>query len=525
MAKKAKTTNTIDTLPERHLLEQAEWAAESFAAYSSKEVDEIVETVAARAAEKALFYAEWAVKETGYGVAEDKAYKNIGCSTGLVQFYRDQDFTGYQVDHSNKIVKFARPAGVVLALVPSTNPIATTYFKILIGLKSRNAVIISPHPAAKECCAAVCDDLAQMAEKAGAPKGVIQVVRKPTVPLVGALMQSDRVNVILATGGPAMVRAAYSSGNPALGVGPGNVPHYVDKTADIEKAAQRIVHGVSFDNNLPCTCDSVVIADREIGDQLADTMVKKGAHAVNEEDEKQRLAEFLFPEGIYNHGAIGKSAEWIAHEAGIKVKPGTKVLGVEIFKIDHEEVFSREKMFPVVGFLKVDGLAAALRAARSMIRMGGSGHSAAIHSNTPDAIISWGSSLRVYRVAVNGVATLTSSGYESGLPPTVTIGTGYFGRSSVGENVGPGHLVHWTHLAYNQDPAEVMGDIDAALSRWDDQRGCRATPEIRRVTPDNLQSEPIASIGNEEVTSMVRAEIKNVIREIVLEELGSTLKQ
>jgi acetaldehyde dehydrogenase/alcohol dehydrogenase len=524
MVKDAESASKIETLPERHVLEQAEWAAESFASYASREVDDIVEAVAARAAEKALYYAEWAVKETGYGVAEDKAYKNIGCSTGLVKFYRDQDFTGYEIDHNHKIVKFARPAGVVLALVPSTNPIVTTYFKILICLKSRNAVIISPHPAAKACCAAVCDDLAEVAEKAGAPRGAIQVVRNPTVPLVGALMKSDRVSVTLATGGPAMVRAAYSSGNPALGVGPGNVPHYVDKTADIKKAAERIVQSVSFDNSLPCTCDSVVIADREIGDDLADAMVKRGTHAVGAGEEKERLAEFLFPDGAYNHSAIGKSAEWIAHEAGIKIKDGTKVLGVEILKVDEEEVFSHEKMFPVVGFLKVDGLKGALRAARSMIRMGGSGHSTAIHSNSPDAIVAWGSSLRVYRVAVNGAATLTSSGYESGLPPTVTIGTGYFGRSSVGENVGPGHLVHWTRIAYNEDPSEVMGDIDGALERWDKGRGSRRTPEIRRIQAENRSQGKVVSIGNDDISSMVRTEIKKVIREIVLEELGSVLK-
>jgi acyl-CoA reductase-like NAD-dependent aldehyde dehydrogenase len=324
-----------------------------------------------------------------------------------------------------------------------------------------------------------------------------------------------------------MVRAAYSSGNPALGVGPGNVPHYVDVTADIKKAAERIVRGVSFDNNLACTCDSVVLSDREIGDALADNMVKLGTHAVVDDTEKEKLREFLFPEGVYNFKAIGKSAEWIAREAGIRVKPGTKALGVEIFKIDYSEVFSREKMFPVFGFLKVDGLTGALRAAKAMIRMGGNGHSAAIHSKNPDAIVAWGSSLQVYRVAVNGVATLTSSGYESGLPPTVTIGTGYFGRSSVGENVGPGHLVHWTRIAYNDDPSEVMGDIDSALDRWSTRQGSRPSPEIRRVQPepDNANRSKVISIGNDDVSSMVRNEIKNVIREIVLEELRGGLKK
>jgi acyl-CoA reductase-like NAD-dependent aldehyde dehydrogenase len=524
MAQEAKPAENIEILPERHLLEQAEWSARAFATYSKQEVEEIVEAVGAMAAEKARYYADWAVRETGYGVIADKEYKNLGASAGLVEYYRSHDFTGYEIDHERKIVKFARPAGVVLALVPSTNPIATTYFKILICLKSRNAVIISPHPAAKECCTAVCDDLAEVAVRAGAPRGAIQVVREPSVPLVGALMQSDMVSVVLATGGPAMVRAAYSSGNPALGVGPGNVASYVDATADIKKAAERIVRGASYDNNLACTCDSVVLADREIGDELADAMIKCGTHAIVDESEQAKLRDFLFPKGIYNPEAIGKSAEWIARETGIRVKTGTKVLGVEIAKIDYAEVFSREKMFPVVGFLKVDGLTGALRAAKAMIRMGGSGHSASIHSKNPDAIVAWGASLQVYRVSVNGVAPFTSSGYESGLPPTVTIGTGYFGRSSVGENVGPDHLVHWTHLAYNEDPSEVMGDIDVSLEHWNARRGSRSTPEIRHVQPKPADQGNVISIGNDDVNSMVRTEIKNVIREIVLEELRDALK-
>ncbi len=519
MATKAKPAENIELLPERHLLEKAKWASETFSSYASSEVDSIVEAVAAKAAEKAGFYADWAVKETGYGVVEDKTYKNQCCSSGMAEYYRKDNYAGFEVNPEKKIIKFARPAGVVLALVPSTNPIATTYFKIILCLKTRNSIIISPHPAAKESCAAVCDELAVVAEAHGAPKGVIQVVRTPTVPLVGALMGSDKVNVILATGGPAMVRAAYGSGNPAIGVGPGNVPHYVDDTADIEKAAKRIVQGVSFDNNLLCTCDSVVLAERKIGDTLSEAMMKNGTHPVTDPTEQDRLREFLFPKGMYNPSAIGKSAEWIAKQTNIRIKPGTKVLGVEISRIDYKEVFSREKMFPVVGFLKVDGLHGALRAARAMIRMGGLGHSAAIHSKNPDAIVAWGATLKVYRVAVNGVATLTSSGYASGLSPAATIGTGYFGRSSIGENLCPEHLVHWTRVAYNEDPSEVMGDIKGALGRWSAKQGQNhrnsldPAPATAPVHPESIYSPPED-----------KDELKDIIRKIILEEINDALK-
>lgn len=471
---------SLSTLPARHLLEQASWAADRFSRFNVTEVDRIVQSVAEKAAEKAHHFAELAVAETGYGVAADKAYKNLGCSAGLLEYYRGQSFCGYEIDSERKVVRIARPAGTVLALVPSTNPIATTYFKIMICLMTRNAVVISPHPAARECCAAVVDCLTEAAEAAGAPKGVIQVVREPSIPLVDALMKSDQVSVILATGGPAMVRAAYSSGNPAIGVGPGNVAHYVDASADVKAAAKRIIKGVAFDNNLPCTCESVILADRAIADQLAAAMIRAGAHHVEGKD-RERLESFLYPGGKLEPRAIGKSAEWIAREAAIQVRAGTKVLGVEIATIDESEPFSREKMFPVVGFLKVEGLESALRAAGSMIRMGGSGHSAAIHSTNVEAIARWGSTLRVYRVSVNGVASLTSSGYTSGLPPTVTIGTGFFGRSSVAENVGPEHLLHWTSIAWNEDPSEVMGDVESALQHLHRTSAGGNKPVIRCV--------------------------------------------
>jgi acyl-CoA reductase-like NAD-dependent aldehyde dehydrogenase len=524
MAEQATSTDRIATTPEQNLLEQAKWASEAFAAYSGEEVWRIVEAVGAAAAEKARHYADWAVRETGYGVVDDKEYKNLGCSSGLVEYYRGRNLNGYEIDHENKVVKIARPAGVVLALVPSTNPIATTYFKVLICLMTRNSVIICPHPAAKECCSDLGDGLAEVAERAGAPRGAIQVLRQPSISVVGSLMQSDMVGVILATGGPAMVRAAYSSGNPAIGVGPGNVAHYVDTTADIEVAAERIISGAAFDNNLACTCESVVLADREIGDELTEAMIQCGAHAVFDPTERKKLGDFLFPEGNFNPKAIGKSAEWIAGEVGIQVNQGTRVLGTEISEIRYEEVFAREKMFPVVGFMKVDGLDGALKAAKAMILMGGPGHSAAIHSNDPDAVAAFGTQLPVYRIAVNGSAPFVSSGYDSGLPPSVTIGTGYFGRSSVGENVGPDHLIHWTRIAYNEDPAEVMGDIDGAMARWDAERGRKPEPSIRLILSESVGADQVVSISNDEVSSMIRSEIKDMIREIVLEELRDALK-
>ena len=464
-------SGTDDLQDVQSLFNNAENAAAEFADYSPDQVKKIVTAVTAAAVEKAQEYAEWAVRETGFGVADHKTMKNYSASSTLVEYHEDQDYCGYQIDHENKTVKFARPAGVVLSLIPSTNPIASTYFSVLSCLMTRNAVIMCPHPSAKECSVSSSDYLAEAAEKAGAPKGAIQVVRNPSIPMLGEMMKSEQTSLILATGGPGVVRAAYSSGNPAIGVGPGNVAHYVDGTYDLQKTAEDIVVSASFDNNLPCTCDSVILVEKKIVDTLADELKENGTYFVEDKDEVEKIRNFLFPEGNYNPQAIGKSAQWIAEQTGIDVPEFTLIMCVEISKIDYaSEVFSREKLFPVLGFMKVDGLKQAYAAAEAMILMGGKGHSAAIHSDDPDTVVAW-SSLPVYRIAVNGPAILISTGATSGLAPTFTLGTGFFGRSSVCENVGPDHLVHWTTIAYNSDWLCEMGDIEGALERWDAKRG------------------------------------------------------
>ncbi len=464
MNQATNTMGEVEIHPERQLLEQAQVAAREFAAYSAEQVAKIVEAVATAAAERAGYYAEWAVRETGFGTIEHKTLKNQATSAGLLDFYRGQDFSGYEIDYEKKLVKFARPAGVVLGLAPCTNPVATTNFKTLISLMGRNALILCPHPAAKECSVDAADYLAAAAEAAGAPKNSIQVLREPSIPVVGAMMQSDLINVTLATGGPGMVRAAYSSGNPALGVGPGNPPHYVDETTNIVKAAGEIIFSSSFDCNLLCTSESVALVKDEVADALLDSMAAQGGYLVADPAEAAKLRSYLEGEGPINPGAVGKTAVFIAEKAGIEIPAGTVVLIVELDKVDKTDIIAREKMYPVLGFKRVASVEEALAGAQVMIDFGGKGHSAAIHSSNPDTILAW-SSLDVYRIAVNGPAVLVSSGLSSGLNPAATLGTGYYGRSSVGENVGPMHLVNWTQIAYNADPAEVMGDIAGALAR------------------------------------------------------------
>lgn len=250
------------------MLERGGWAAQVFQRYDRDATLAIVDAVARAAHDNAGRFAEAAVQETGFGVVAHKKLKNEMTAHPLVEFYRDEDFVNPRIDAARKLVEIPKPAGVVLALAPSTNPIATINFKIILAMMTRNAIVVSPHPAARRCCVEACAVLAEAAVEAGAPDGAIQVIEEPNIPLIEEFMSSPKTNVILATGGTAMVRAAYSSSNPAIGVGPGNAPVFVDSSAEIDKAARRIVDSKSFDNSVLCTNESTLITLTDVDQRL-----------------------------------------------------------------------------------------------------------------------------------------------------------------------------------------------------------------------------------------------------------------
>lgn len=514
------SSTKLDLMNERHMLGLARWAADAFQNADRNRVLEICESMVRVAANEAARLAQRTVDETGYGVVADKTLKNTFFSRDFFDAYRKDNFAEPVIDHERKIVKFPRPAGLVFALIPVTNPVATTFFKAIAAVMTRSAVILCPHPSAKMVCCEAADLIIKAAEDAGAPKGLIQMVREPSLPLVQEFLTSPEVDVILATGGPAMVRAAYSSGNPAIGVGPGNVPCLVDGTADLDRAAKCIVQSKSFDNSLGCPSESVVIAVEPIADELAGKLISNGVHHVEIPEDIQKLRNFCFPDGKVNPKIIGKTAQSIAKGAGIRVAPNAKILGVEIKAVGKEEEFSREKLFPVLGFLKVPDFNSGLAAAQSMIRMGGAGHSGVIHSRNPHHITKYGATLRVYRVSVGAPGSTGSAGIGTNLPPSLTIGTGYFGRSSIGENFSPHHLVHWTSVAYSQDAEEVMGNVEAGLAETRLELGRRRQPVIRSLGADYDD----ISNGNEQQVSAVSGISADDIRRIVMEELREALK-
>jgi acetaldehyde dehydrogenase / alcohol dehydrogenase len=446
----------------RAMLQRAEWAARAFARYDKGSVDAIVRAAAQAGAAKAREYAEWAVRETGFGVVEHKVLKNVACSTGIAEHYAGHDYVTPRLDPEAKIVEIPRPAGVVLALTPSTNPVATVFFKALLALMTRNVVVLSPHPLAKESCADAAKTLAAAAVAAGAPDGVIQVVDEPSVPLIDALMTDERTSVIVATGGVPVVRAAYSSGNPAIGVGPGNVPVLVDETADLPKAAVRIVDSKSFDNSILCTNESVLIVQERAATALVRQLRRAGAYLL-EPAERDKVSALLFPGGRFDIRFVGKDATWIAAQAGVKVPATTRVLLAPFDLVVPEEPLAHEKLCPVLGLVRVPSARRGIDAARAVLRLSGRGHSAAIHSRDPRVIMEYGAAVEVLRVAVNVGNSLGSAGLETALAPSMTVGTGFFGRSSIAENLHPSHLVQWTRLAYNSDRAEPFGDFTGLI--------------------------------------------------------------
>lgn len=469
----------------RQALQRAHWAASQFASYDRASVLNIAEAVAAVAHANARHYAEWAVRETGFGVVEHKAIKNEACSAGILDRYRDEDLVSPRIDPDGKILSLPTPAGVILALTPSTNPVCSVYFKVILAMLTRNAIVISPHPMARECCADAARVLADAATAAGAPDGVIQVIAEPTVPLIEALMSDSATSVIVATGGTAVVRAAHESGNPALGVGPGNVPVLVDASADLAVAARHIAESKAFDNSVLCTNESVLIVVDSAADKLLRELRQQQA-VLLDEGGRDKLRAYLFPDGRLNGEAIGRDAAWIAGQAGLRVPPRTRVLLAPIDMVASEEPFAREKLCPVLAVAEAETAQRGIEAARAVVRLGGAGHSAAIHSTDEQVIMQYAARVPVLRVAVNVGNSTGSAGLSTNLAPSMTLGTGFVGHSSIGENLEPRHLVNWTRVAYNAAPSVPFGDF-AGVAVW--RRPAAAVPAYPRAS--NLDGHPL----------------------------------
>lgn len=436
----------------RDLVKIAKDAQAEFKHFNQQQVDKIVKAMVDAGVREAERLGKMANEETGFGKWEDKKIKNIFATQHVWESIKDLKTVGViEIKNNGKLVRIAEPMGVVAAIVPSTNPTSTAMFKAIISLKCRNGIVASPHPKAVNCTLEAIKVVRDAAEKAGAPKGLIQCMSIPTLEGTEALMKDENIGVILATGSNPMVKAAYSSGIPAYGVGSGNVPSFVERTADYKKAVADIIYGTTFDNGTLCSSEQAMIVDRPILDKVIAEAKLQGAYFLNKE-EKAILEKTISKGHKLNAEIVGKSAKWIADYAGIKVPDNTRVLIAECTKVGVDEPFSMEKLSPLLGFYVVDGWLEGCHKCIELLEFGGIGHTLSIHSNDQDIIMKFALEKPAFRIVVNTPSSLGAVGYTTGLNPSLTIGVGTWANSIVSENVTAQHLMNVKTLAFEINP-------------------------------------------------------------------------
>lgn len=432
----------------RDYLEQAKSAQKMVEKMAQSEIDRIVESMANAAREEASRLAAMAVEETGFGNVADKTVKNLFAANDVYNAIKDIKTVGViRRDEQNRVWEVAHPVGIVAAIVPSTNPTSTVIFKSLIAVKARNAVVFSPHPAAAKCTAEAARIMQEAAERAGAPKGLISCITQPTLAATNELMRHKLTDVILATGGMAMVKAAYSSGKPAYGVGPGNVPVYIHESADIATAVRQIIQSKTFDNGTICASEQALIVDQSIKEQVVSELKRQGAYFLNEE-EKQKVASIIMVNGALNAKIVGKSPQVIAEMAGIEVPPDTKVLIAEETNVGKEYPFSVEKLSPILAFYTVKNMEEASAISVALLELGGLGHTLGIHAQDEKVVEAFTIDKPVSRVIVNSGTTFGGIGATVAIQPSLTLGCGSFGNNITSDNIGPQHLLNIKRVAY-----------------------------------------------------------------------------
>jgi acetaldehyde dehydrogenase (acetylating) len=425
----------------------AAWQA--WSRVSQEEVDRVCAAMAEAGYQASERLGRLAQEETGYGVAAHKKIKNEFGSRTVWESICDVKTVGViRHDPVRRLYEIAWPMGVVAALVPSTNPTSTAFFKCLIAVKARNAIVVSPHPSAARCTFESVEAMRLAAEAAGAPKGLISCLQQISLPGTQELMTHRRTAIILATGGTAMVRAAHSTGKPAYGVGPGNVPVYVDRSADLEKAARYTVSSKAFDYSTICATEQSVIADWPIAATLLDLMRKEGAY-VTDPQETDALRRALFHlDGSLNTAVVGKSAQFVAGYAGFNIPADRRILLTPLTRIGRDEPLSHEKLTTVLGWYEADGWEQGCEKCIDLINTGGRGHTQIIYANDEKVIMAFGLEKPVFRILVNTMGTLGAIGLTAGVMPSLTLGSGGVGGSITGDNITATHLINVKRLAY-----------------------------------------------------------------------------
>ena len=446
----------------RELARRARVAQSALSEFSQERTDAIIDAMAAAASAQAEALARLAVEETGFGVVEDKVRKNRFAAEDVHRAIRPQRTVGViGRDETRRVVEIAEPFGVVAAIIPSTNPTSTAIYKALISLKARCAVVLSPHPSAERSITRTAEVLAAAARDAGAPDGAISCMTAVTLEGTQELMRRREVAVILATGGLGLVRAAYSAGKPAYGVGPGNAPAYIERTADVVKAVRDVVTGKCFDNGVLCSSENSVVVDAEIAAQVRAEFVRRGARFLSAVEAESLARVLVTPQRLPNPALVGRSAQYIAEQAGFAVPPGTRVLIAELQGVGRDHPLSIEKLCPVLSYYVVKDWREGCERCKQILRYGGMGHTMAIHSRNEEVILEFGLRKPAFRIVVNTPTSLGSIGLTTGLDPALTLGCGGFGGNITSDNIAPRHLLNIKRLAYEVRPAPQHEEEDA----------------------------------------------------------------
>lgn len=432
----------------RTLSRKGKEAQKQLAGFDEMQIEAILKNMVRAAEENAERLASMAVRDTGFGNISDKAFKNRHASTTLYQSIKEMKTIGViRNDEQNKLLEIAEPMGLLMGIIPSTNPTSTVIFKSIIAIKSRNGIVFSPHPSALECTLEAAKLMNDAAVAAGAPDNIITCISKPSMQGTNELMRRDEIALIIATGGSAMVKASYSVGKPALGVGPGNVPAFIEKTADIKKAVANIIASKTFDYGTICASEQAIIAEKSIEAQVVAEFQQQGGYFMTP-DETEKVTEKLFVKGhAMNANLVGRAPQIIAKAAGIRIPENTKVLIGRQKGVGPDNPLSYEKLTTVLGFYTADDWEAACELSIELLNNGGVGHTFSIHTENPELVMKFAEK-PVFRILVNTGSTQGGVGVSTALSPSFTLGCGTWGGSATSDNVTPMHLINIKRVAY-----------------------------------------------------------------------------
>ena len=435
----------------RDAVEAAHLAWASVAKFDQAKIDRICEAMSQAALGEAARLGQMANEETGFGKPEDKREKNRFAAEDVWNYFKNLKTVGV-VDDKGSIVEIASPRGVVAAIIPSTNPTSTAIFKIIIAIKSRNTIVLSPHPSAARSIHETARIMREAGVKEGLPPDAIYCLATSSLEGTETLMKHKRTAVILATGGIGLVRAAYSSGKPAFGVGPGNVPVFIEKTADVAKAVGDILTSTCFDNGTICASEQSVVVDKSIEAEVREQFKTQGAYFLNQTDADKVAQILLTPQRTLNPKIVGKSAEFIANLAGVSVPGGTRCLLADCGGVGRDFPWSIEKLSPTLAFFVVDGLEAGAQKCLEILQFGGMGHTAGMHTRSREAAIRYGEQMPASRVVINSPTTHGAIGFSTDLTPSMTLGCGSWGGNVTSDNVSPIHLMDIKRVAFETKP-------------------------------------------------------------------------